>query len=73
MDGNLEGLAAVIMVFGIPMAATYTFFRVRRLRSEERLAAIARDVDVPWHWNSRKQPVRGGREFCWWPGRSAIS
>jgi len=25
----------------------YTFFRVRRLRSEERLAAIARGVDVP--------------------------
>jgi preprotein translocase subunit Sss1 len=29
------------------MAAMYTFFRVRKLRSEERLAAIARGVDVP--------------------------
>jgi preprotein translocase subunit Sss1 len=47
MDGNLVGLAAVIMIFGIPMAAMYTFFRVRKLRSEERLAAIARGVDVP--------------------------
>jgi hypothetical protein len=47
MDGNFIGLAAVIMVFGIPMAAMYTFFRVRKLRSEERLAAIARGVDVP--------------------------
>lgn len=47
MDGNLVGLAAVIMVFGIPMAAMYTFFRVRKLRSEERLAAIARGADVP--------------------------
>jgi len=47
MDGNFVGLAAVIMVFGIPMAAMYTFFRVRKLRSEERLAAIARGVDVP--------------------------
>ena len=47
MDGNFVGLAAVIMVFGIPMAAMYTFFRVRKLRSEERLAAIARGVEVP--------------------------
>ena len=47
MDGNIIGLAAVVMIFGIPMAAMYTFFRVRKLRSEERLAAIARGVDVP--------------------------
>ncbi len=47
MDGNIVGLAAVVMAFGIPMAAMYTFFRVRKLRSEERLAAIARGVDVP--------------------------
>jgi hypothetical protein len=47
MDGNLVGLAAVVMIFGIPMAAMYTYFRVRKLRSEERLAAIARGVDVP--------------------------
>jgi preprotein translocase subunit Sss1 len=47
MDGNFVGLAAVVMVFGIPMAAMYTFFRVRQLRSEERLAAIARGMDVP--------------------------
>jgi Domain of unknown function (DUF6249) len=47
MDGNLVGLAAVVMSLGIPMAAMYTFFRVKKLRSEERLAAIARGVDVP--------------------------
>jgi hypothetical protein len=47
MDGNIVGLAAVVMSLGIPMAAMYTFFRVRKLRSEERLAAIARGVDVP--------------------------
>ena len=47
MDGNLVGLAAVVMIFGIPMAAMYTFFRVRKLRTEERLAALARGVDVP--------------------------
>jgi hypothetical protein len=47
MDSNVVGLAAVVMIFGIPMAAMYTFFRVRKLRSEERLAAIARGVEVP--------------------------
>src|ERR1700680_1781327 len=47
MDSNIVGLAAVGMALGIPMAAMYTFFRVRKLRSEERLAAIARGVDVP--------------------------
>ena len=47
MDGNIIGLVAVVMIFGIPMAAMYTFFRVRKLRSEERMAAIARGVDVP--------------------------
>jgi hypothetical protein len=47
MDGNIVGLAAVVMIFGIPMAAMYTFYRVRKLRSEERMAAIARGADVP--------------------------
>jgi hypothetical protein len=47
MDGSFVGLAAVVMIFGIPMAGMYTYYRVRKLRSEERLAAIARGVDVP--------------------------
>jgi hypothetical protein len=47
MDENIIGLVAVIMIFGIPMAAMYTFYRVRGLRSQERLAAIARGVSVP--------------------------
>jgi len=47
MDGNIVGFAAVIMIFGIPMAAIYAWYRVRRLRTEERLAAIARGVSVP--------------------------
>ena len=48
MDG-LTGLAAVIMIFGMPMAllGMYTFYRVRKLRTEERLAAIQRGVAVP--------------------------
>src|ERR1700680_4015849 len=47
MDDNLIGLVAVIMVFGIPIAAMYTFYHVRKLRTEERLAAIARGANVP--------------------------
>ena len=47
MDGNVVAFAAVVMVLGIPMAAMYTFFRIRKLRSEERMAAIARGIAVP--------------------------
>lgn len=47
MDGELIGLAAVIMIFGFPIAGLYTYYRVRKLRTEERLAAIARGVEIP--------------------------
>jgi hypothetical protein len=47
MDGQIIGLVAVIMSLGIPLGALYTYYRVRRLRTEERLAAIARGVSVP--------------------------
>jgi hypothetical protein len=47
MDGSIIGLAAVVMSLGIPLGAMYTYYRVRKLRSEERLAAIARGTDVP--------------------------
>jgi hypothetical protein len=47
MDGNIVGFAAVVMVVGIPMAALYTYYRVRKLRAEERIAALARGVNVP--------------------------
>jgi len=43
---DMTGLVAVIMVLGIPLGAMYTYYRVRKLRTEERLAAIARGVDV---------------------------
>ncbi|MFZ0958631.1 MAG: DUF6249 domain-containing protein [Candidatus Sulfotelmatobacter sp.] len=48
MDG-LTGLVAVIMIFGMPTAVLgmYSFYRVRKLRTEERLAAISRGVSVP--------------------------
>ena len=47
MDSNIVGFAAVIMIFGIPMAALYTYYRVRKLRTEERLAAMQRGVEIP--------------------------
>jgi Domain of unknown function (DUF6249) len=48
MDG-IQGLAAIVMIFGMPTAAIamYTFYRVRKLRSEERLAMIARGANLP--------------------------
>jgi Domain of unknown function (DUF6249) len=47
--GELTGLAAVVMIFGMPTAilGMYTFYRVRKLRTEERLAAIARGASLP--------------------------
>ena len=47
MNGDLVGLVAVIMTLGIPLGGMYTYYRVRKLRSEERMAAIARGVNVP--------------------------
>ena len=47
MGGELIGLVAVILGMGIPLGALYTYYRVRKLRSEERLAAIARGVEIP--------------------------
>lgn len=46
---DLTGLAAVVMFFGMVIAipGMYTFYRVRKLRTEERLAAMQRGVDVP--------------------------
>jgi preprotein translocase subunit Sss1 len=35
------------MSLGVPLGALYTYYRVRKLRTEERLAAIARGVDIP--------------------------
>jgi hypothetical protein len=48
MDG-LTGFAAVVMALGIPISIVcmYTFYRVRKLRTEERLAAMQRGVEIP--------------------------
>ncbi|HYL10056.1 MAG TPA: DUF6249 domain-containing protein [Candidatus Acidoferrales bacterium] len=47
MNGDTIGLVAVILIFSVPAALCYTYYRVRRLKSEERLAAIAKGVVVP--------------------------
>jgi len=48
MDG-ITGLAAVVMFFALPVAllGLYTFYRVRKLRTDERLAAMQRGVNIP--------------------------
>jgi Domain of unknown function (DUF6249) len=47
MDGAVIGLVAVVLTCGIPVAGLYTFYRVRKLRTEERLAALARGAEIP--------------------------
>ncbi|HEY1677537.1 MAG TPA: DUF6249 domain-containing protein [Candidatus Sulfotelmatobacter sp.] len=46
---DLTGFAAVVLALSIPISACalYTFYRVRKLRTDERLAAIQRGVSVP--------------------------
>ena len=47
MGGDLIGLVAVVLTCGLPVAALYTYYRVRKLRSEERLAALAKGAEIP--------------------------
>ncbi len=47
MGGDVIGLVAVVLTCGIPLALMYTFYRVRKLRTEERLAALARGAEIP--------------------------
>jgi hypothetical protein len=44
---NMTGLVAVILSLGFPLGAMYTYYCVRKLRSQERLAAMARGVEIP--------------------------
>jgi len=48
MSGELTGLAAVVLFFATPIAAFYTFYRIRKLKTEVKLAAIAKGVPVPF-------------------------
>jgi len=47
MGDVITGLVAVTMFFAVPLAGMFTYYRVRKLRTEEKLAAIARGVSVP--------------------------
>jgi hypothetical protein len=47
MGDGITGLVAVTMFFGVPIAGMFTYYRVRKLRTEEKLAAIERGVSVP--------------------------
>ena len=47
MGGELIGLVAVVLTCGIPLAMMYTYYRVRKLKTEERLAALARGAEIP--------------------------
>ncbi len=59
---NVEpvAFAAAVLIFGTPFAAFYTFYRVRRLKTEERLAAIAKGLPVPFE-PELPQPARSRR------------
>ena len=47
------------------MAALYTYYRVRKLRTEERLAAMARGISVPMEPDLPEGRARAVRAFCW--------
>jgi preprotein translocase subunit Sss1 len=47
MGGDFIGLVAVVLTCGLPVAALSPFSRVRKLRTEERLAALARGTEIP--------------------------
>jgi hypothetical protein len=60
MDGQIIGLVAVMMSLGIPLAGMYTYYRVRKLHTDERMAALARGVAVPME-AELSQPARSRR------------
>src|SRR3974377_2277959 len=47
MGGDLIGLVAVVLTCGLPVGGLYPYSRVRKLRAEERLAALARGTEIP--------------------------
>jgi len=46
MSGEFIGFTAVVLICGIPIAAMYAAYRIRKLKTEERLAAIAKGLPV---------------------------
>jgi hypothetical protein len=72
MDG-ITGLAAIVMIFGMPTAilGMYTFYRVRKLRTEERLAAMQRGANVPMEAELSEAARSRRSAYCASPARSA--
>ena len=60
---EITGLAAIVLSLSIPLAMIYAWYRVRKLRTEERLAAIAKGVnlhfaeELPPHARSRRSGI----------------
>lgn len=56
-------ILGVVMSFSVPLALIYAWYRARKLRTDERLAAIAKGVSVPMadelppHARSRKAGI----------------
>ena len=50
MNDNVVGLAAVVLFLGFPTAAVWAWawYKSRKLRADERMAAIARGLNVPF-------------------------
>lgn len=50
MDDNVVGLAAVVLALAFPLAVVWAWAwqRGRKFRAEERMAAIARGLNVPF-------------------------
>lgn len=50
MNDNVVGLAAVVLFLGFPTAAVWAWawYKSRKLRTDERMAAIARGLNVPF-------------------------
>jgi len=62
---NTIGLVAVILSLGFPTNGIYPYYSVRTLRSQERLAAMARGVEIPMA-PELSQGARGGVRACCW-------
>ena len=71
MPGDVIGFAAVILIFGLPFAAIYAWYRSRKLKTEKRLAAIAKGVAVPME-PELPHPARSRRAGILLGGRTGL-
>lgn len=60
MNDSLVGFTAVVLVCSIPIAVLYALYRIRKLRTEERLAAIAKGLPVSFE-SELPHPARSRR------------